>query len=133
MWALGGFGQLTPFIKKLGSPPFRRWVLDNLLPIAKIQRLKVLSDTIKARAKEVIAQKRLALQSGEEAVLQQIGEGKDVISILCTYPSNFLFVILLMTMIIVRANMKASESERLDEDELAAQTTFVIFIRDLAA
>ncbi|KAJ3480631.1 hypothetical protein NLI96_g8210 [Meripilus lineatus] len=109
MWALGGFGQLTPFIKKLGSPPFRRWVLDNLLPIAKIQRLKVLSDTIKARAKEVIAQKRLALQSGEEAVLQQIGEGKDVISIL------------------LRANMKASESERLDEDELAAQTTTLIF------
>ncbi|KAJ3480633.1 hypothetical protein NLI96_g8209 [Meripilus lineatus] len=109
VWALGGFGLLAPIATKLGPSSFRRWVLDNLLPAEKIQRLKILSDTIKAEARKVIAQKRRALQVDEGAMSQQVDEGKDIMSVL------------------LRANMKASESEKLDEDELAAQTTTLIF------
>ncbi|KAJ3480638.1 hypothetical protein NLI96_g8207 [Meripilus lineatus] len=98
-----------PLCPEIWVTSFRRWVLDNLVPIAKIQRLKNLSDTINAEAAQVVAQRRLAIQSGEGAILQEVGEGKDIMSVL------------------LRANMKAEESERLGEDELAAQTATFIF------
>ena len=127
IWALGGLGLLSPYVLKFGSPSFRRWVLDNLVPIAKIQRLKNLSDTINAEAAQVVAQRRLALEIGEGAILQEVGVGKDIMSVLCTVLS-LPFILHLTKLKPVRANMKAKESERLSEDELAAQTAFVILV-----
>ena len=34
---------------------------------------------------EVFEQKKKALQAGDEAVTKQVGEGKDIMSILCTF------------------------------------------------
>lgn len=117
-----------PLCPEIWVTSFRRWVLDNLVPIAKIQRLKNLSDTINAEAAQVVAQRRLAIQSGEGAILQEVGEGKDIMSVLCTVLSLPFILHLTKLKLAVRANMKAEESERLGEDELAAQTAFVILV-----
>ena len=84
-FSLGGLIFLVPYVANLGSPAFRRWVLDNLIPDPKIQRFKGIVDYMAGQAKILIAKKRLALVEGGDAVAQQVGDGKDIMSILCTY------------------------------------------------
>ncbi|KAJ3488875.1 hypothetical protein NLI96_g2508 [Meripilus lineatus] len=104
-----GFPQfLTPYLIKIGTPRFRRWVVDNLLLNSKIQHLKGIVDLTYNNAKDLLEKKRLALKEGDEAMMQQIGEGKDIMSIL------------------LRANMTASESEKLSEEELLGQMATLI-------
>ena len=43
------------------------------------------SDTLWRRSEEIYASKKQAFEQGDEAVAQQIGEGKDLMSILCTF------------------------------------------------
>ncbi|KAJ3489260.1 hypothetical protein NLI96_g2239 [Meripilus lineatus] len=109
MFALGGTQFLVPYLLKLGPPGFRRWVLDHLLPDRRVQHLKDIADYLDSQARSLISKKRLALKEGDEAVTQQVGEGKDIMSIL------------------MRANMAASESERLTEEELVGQMSILIF------
>ena len=47
--------------------------------------MKDLSDTVTRLAHEVLSVKKKALEEGEESVVKQIGEGKDIISLLRTY------------------------------------------------
>lgn len=84
MFSLGGLIFLTPYVAKLGPPAFRRWILDNCVPDPKVQYLKGLIDFMSVQAKDLIFQKRMALKEGDEAMMQQVGEGKDIMSILCT-------------------------------------------------
>ena len=83
IWALGGLAMVTPYAIKLGPAPLRRWLLDQL-PLPKVQHLKGLADVMDERSKDIITGKRVALQKGDEELLQQVGEGKDIMSILCT-------------------------------------------------
>lgn len=40
-------------------------------------------DTMENQASVVFSMKKEALKAGDEAVVQQVGEGKDIMSILC--------------------------------------------------
>ena len=71
---------LTPLIK-IGTPIFRRFILD-LIPWKNAHELRDISDVIHNTAVEIINSKKRALEDGDEAVARQIGEGKDIISIL---------------------------------------------------
>lgn len=62
--------------------------MDNLIPNPKIQYFKGLVDYMTKQAKDLIAMKRLAFEAGDEAVMQQVGEGKDIMSILSTPSSS---------------------------------------------
>ena len=46
-----------------------------------------ISDAIWNTAKEVLESKKAALAAGDEAVSAQVGEGKDIISVLCMFIS----------------------------------------------
>ena len=48
-----------------------------------------ISDAIWNTAKEVLESKKAALAAGDEAVSAQVGEGKDIISVLCTFISSY--------------------------------------------
>ena len=84
MFALASYLFMTPYIVKIGSASFRRWVLDNLVPSSKVQHLKNLIDVLDSESKDLLAKKRKALEDGDEAVKQQVGEGKDIMSVLRT-------------------------------------------------
>lgn len=120
MFALGGTQFLVPYLLKLGPPGFRRWVLDHLLPDRRVQHLKDIADYLDSQARSLISKKRLALKEGDEAVTQQVGEGKDIMSILSMCSPKPISCVETYRMI-VRANMAASESERLTEEELVGQ------------
>ena len=56
----------------------------RLIPLEGLRRLINISDTMARRSKEIIDEKKAALSKGDEAFAHQVGEGKDIMSILRT-------------------------------------------------
>ncbi|KAI0069487.1 cytochrome P450 [Panus rudis PR-1116 ss-1] len=108
IFALSFWRMLLPVLVKLGPAPFRRFIVD-ILPSKRAQRMKNVADTILVHTKEILRQKREALAAGDEAVVHQVGEGKDILSVL------------------LRANTEATETERLSEDELLGAMGILVF------
>ncbi|KAE9403504.1 cytochrome P450 [Gymnopus androsaceus JB14] len=94
--------NVLPFVSRIGSASFRRFMLD-LLPWKDAHHLRDMTDYIYNIAGEIFEAKKLALEKGDEVIAQQVGRGKDLISIL------------------MRENMKASGEDRLDDDEVLSQ------------
>ena len=76
---------LLPHVSKLGPAWIRRAIVD-LIPSSDLHNVRDKVDTIWATSQEIYAQKKAALSSGDEAVKQQIGLGKDILSLLSTQP-----------------------------------------------
>ncbi|CCM01001.1 uncharacterized protein FIBRA_03049 [Fibroporia radiculosa] len=99
---------MLPYLIKIGPAAFRRFIV-NLIPHQDVQRVKYIVDTMNSRSREIFAKKKAALLKGNEAILQQVGSGKDIMSIL------------------MRANTITSGDDRLPEDELVAQMSMLVF------
>ncbi|CCM01003.1 uncharacterized protein FIBRA_03051 [Fibroporia radiculosa] len=98
---------MVPYLMRVGPAAFRRFVL-NFVPDGDVQRFKSIVDTMESQSRAIFEKKKAALLQGEEAVLQQVGEGKDIISIL------------------MRANASSSEAEGLPEDQIIAQMSTLV-------
>ena len=83
MFSLSIFRMLSPYAKWMGPPALRRRILE-LTPHEGLQRIKKIVDTMTERSVKIFVQKKKALEAGDEAVLQQVGEGKDLMSLLST-------------------------------------------------
>lgn len=105
---LSMFRMFIPFFKSLGPPAFRRLLLE-LTPSSNLQRIKHTVDVMTETSESIYREKLQALRKGDEVVIKQLGEGKDVMSIL------------------LKANTSAAASERLPEDELIAQMSTFMF------
>ncbi|KAF8908659.1 cytochrome P450 [Gymnopilus junonius] len=99
---------LLPFLSKFGSPKFQRRMID-LLPWKELHDFRDIIDVLHNTAVEIIESKKKALAEGDDAVMRQVGQGKDIISIL------------------LRANMQASEADSLSEEELLGQVSTLTF------
>jgi cytochrome P450 len=93
---------------KIGSPRFQRWVI-GLLPWKTLHQLRDIVDILHNTSVEIFESKKRALAEGDEAVAAQIGQGKDILSIL------------------MKANMDASEGDSLSETELLGQMSTLTF------
>jgi tRNA A37 methylthiotransferase MiaB len=71
-----------PILVKLGTPRFRRFLM-GLVPHKAVRRTQEIVDVMDRTSIQIFEHKRLALQQGDEAVLKQVGRGKDIMSILC--------------------------------------------------
>ncbi|KIJ63847.1 hypothetical protein HYDPIDRAFT_29197 [Hydnomerulius pinastri MD-312] len=100
--------QFLPYLIKLGPASFRRFVVNNS-PWKDVQEISRIVDIMDKTSIEVFEAKKKALAEGDEAVMQQVGQGKDIMSIL------------------LRANMTASEEDRLPDSELLGQMTTLVF------
>ncbi|EIM86870.1 cytochrome P450 [Stereum hirsutum FP-91666 SS1] len=100
--------QLYPWVANLGTPALRRWVGQNL-PMPDLNRLVYLTDVIYETSKMIFNAKKAALEKGDDAVVLQIGEGRDIMSVL------------------MKANMEADEKDRLPEIELLGQMSTLTF------
>ncbi|KAI0671637.1 cytochrome P450 [Trametes maxima] len=99
---------LLAYAPYFGPAWFRRMILDRI-PHNAIQRLKDISDVLYSRSVEIYQDKKKAIEQGDGALTHRIGEGKDIMSIL------------------LRANMTASEEDKLPDEELIAQmSTFIL-------
>ncbi|KAH9930173.1 cytochrome P450 [Amylocystis lapponica] len=108
LFSLALYRTFIPYIGRLGSPAFRRWLVE-MIPHKQIQKMTAIVDVMADRASDILAEKKNALRAGDEAVMRQVGEGKDIMSIL------------------MKANMEASEDDRLPEPELLAQMATLLF------
>ncbi|KAL4246377.1 cytochrome P450 family protein [Abortiporus biennis] len=109
--SIGGtlmYSDLIPVAYKLGSPSFQRRVVD-MIPIKAVKEIVKNIDTMTNECQNIYNQKKAALLAGDDAMVHQVGEGKDIMSVL------------------LKANMNADEKDRLPEDELVAQMTTLVF------
>ncbi|KAL0060215.1 hypothetical protein AAF712_012970, partial [Marasmius tenuissimus] len=86
---------------------FPRWFLRFFarhLPMQDLQHFTKLADYMWELSTEIYQGKLRALEAGDEAVQEQISRGKDIMSVL------------------MNENMKASDEEKLDEEELIGQS-----------
>ena len=72
---------LLPTLGKIGPPRFRRLML-TLIPWKALQEVKEISDTMHKTSLEIFESKKRAFLEGDAAVVKQIGQGKDIMSIL---------------------------------------------------
>ena len=84
IFRLAALRRLTPFLVRLGPPGFRRFIM-KLVPNKTVRRTQDIVDIMDRTSVELFQRKKLALQQGDEAVLAQVGRGKDIMSILCMY------------------------------------------------
>ncbi|OCH86572.1 cytochrome P450 [Obba rivulosa] len=96
------YRRLLPYVADLGPPKFRRFVLD-MIPDPTLQKLKKISDTVAEQSKAIFYEKKAALERKDDIAMHQIGEGKDIMSVL------------------MRANMNVTSADKLPEQELIAQ------------
>ncbi|KAI0628830.1 cytochrome P450 [Trametes polyzona] len=97
----------APLVKLGGPASFRRKLVE-LTPYEPLQRMKHISDTIHESSVRIYNEKRRALERGDEAIKQQVGEGKDIISVL------------------LRENTAAAEQDRLPTEEVIAQVSTLV-------
>ena len=71
-----------PKLVRIGPAWFRRKVAE-MVPRPFAQRMLRISDVMHAQSVRIIKEKRAALERGDEALKQQVGEGKDLMSVLC--------------------------------------------------
>jgi hypothetical protein len=83
-WALTPFRMLSPKLKKLGTPAFQRWLAERW-PNPHVKKAIHVIDTLEKTSRQIFQQKKIALEDGDEAVMHQIGEGKDIMSRLCKF------------------------------------------------
>ncbi|KAJ3478352.1 hypothetical protein NLI96_g9812 [Meripilus lineatus] len=101
------FRTTLPYLTSIFSPNFRRRAVD-VLPFPSLKRLKTVVDILESQSKEILTAKRVALAHGEDAVVRQVGEGKDIMSIL------------------LRENLAARTEDQLPEEELLGQMRYVL-------
>ena len=126
------FRPLLPFVEKIGTPAFRSWIVDHF-PSERLRLIKNISDTIHSESIEILRDKRTAIQSGDQAMIDKVGEGKDIMSILCKLLQLHATRILTSQYFVVRENMKASEADRLPEAQVIGQMSYALQPRMIIA
>ncbi|KAL0570240.1 hypothetical protein V5O48_011725 [Marasmius crinis-equi] len=107
LWARAWF--ILPLVKVF--PPRLLRFLSLYTPIRNLQRGRALSDYMWSVSTEIYQSKLRALKAGDLAVLEQVGSGKDIISVL------------------INENMKASDEDKLDEAEIIGQASKLLSVR----
>ncbi|KAJ3743770.1 cytochrome P450 [Lentinula detonsa] len=105
--------NVLPRVVWIGSPGFRRLIV-NSLPWKDVHQIRDIVDYMWEVATEIYENKKRAFKMGDEAVAQQIGRGKDIISVL------------------MRANMKASNEEKIQDKDVISQTAMARVLNLLA-
>ncbi|KAK0448461.1 cytochrome P450 [Desarmillaria tabescens] len=102
IFSLSLIRQFAPFLSKLGSPSFRRRLVE-WTPNKAVQKVKSISDVMHNTAREILMVKR------EEIGQEGVKNNRDIISVL------------------LKANENATEDAKMNENELTGQMTVLIF------
>ncbi|KAK7696401.1 hypothetical protein QCA50_001055 [Cerrena zonata] len=100
--------RFIPFFSRIGSASFRKRVVESF-PNKRVRKLATISEALDTTAKEILHTKRAALAAGDQAVSEQIGQGKDIMSVL------------------LKAQMTASAEDKMPDNELLGHINTLIF------
>ena len=107
------------------GPRWLRGWLFKLIPSARTKRILHVVDTMDSESRKIYNAKKSALEAGDDTILHQVGEGKDIMSILRKVLQLYATRILTSRSFVVRENMKASEADRLPEAQVIGQMSYV--------
>ncbi|KAI0739059.1 cytochrome P450 [Daedaleopsis nitida] len=96
--------RTIPFLRKLGPPQFRRWLLDRI-PIPNVQRLKASIDTLYGRSSEIVAESKRTVEKARAG-----GHEDESTKILIS--------------VLLQANMDAAEEDRMPDNQVVGQMTW---------
>ncbi|KAI0717427.1 cytochrome P450 [Cerioporus squamosus] len=98
---------VLPFAAGLAPAALRRRIVE-MIPSKNVRRLRNISDIMHERSVLILNEKKAALEKGDDALKHQVGEGRDIMSIL------------------LRANLMAAEEDKLPDDELIGQVSTMV-------
>lgn len=75
--------SFLPMVGAVGPAWLRRKLVD-WAPSATVHRLRDISDVMQATSEGILEKKKVAMQEGEEALSNLFGNGKDIMTTLCT-------------------------------------------------
>ena len=108
--------RFIPFFSRVGTASFRKKVVENF-PNARVRKLAEISEALDTTAKDILRTKRAALTAGDQAVSEQIGQGKDIMSVLrMCFASSCAECLLSKT--VVKAQMTAAAEDKMPDNEL---------------
>ena len=73
-----------PYVDKIIHPKILKF-LGRALPWPKLNYFMDLTETLKSKSRGVHEMKKKLLELGDDATVMQIGDGKDIISLLSAY------------------------------------------------
>lgn len=116
--------QIAPFLVSLGPPWLRRKAVE-LIPHEAVQKLRGMSDVMHEKAREILDLKRQELVHNPDFGDETYQGGlKDIISALGKLHAPSLYPKLMV--LLVKANNATPEHEKLSENELTGQMTYVL-------
>jgi len=75
--------NLFPYVAKIFHPKVLKF-MGKAIPWRALNRLIYLTGAMHANARDIYETKKRLLESGDSATVKQIGDGKDIISLLST-------------------------------------------------
>ncbi|KAJ7155537.1 cytochrome P450 [Mycena crocata] len=100
--------QLLPLLLRTTPAILRRWLI-HFVPLPDLHIARDLVDVMDDTSKRILAKKREAIAKGDIAVMEQIGQGKDIMSLL------------------MRASDSVKQEDKLPEEEFLGQMNVIIF------
>ena len=89
------------------------------MPLPKAKALAAVADVLESGSETIVREKKDALEKGAESMQQLVGNGKDVMSVLCedaiSPPKQMLMLHA------VKANSEAEDSEKLSDAAVQSQ------------
>lgn len=73
--------QILPWATQVGPSWFRRW-LAKTLPWEDLNRMVDMVDFMHETSTKILEEKKTALEKGDDAVMHQVAEGRDIMSVL---------------------------------------------------
>lgn len=87
--------------------------------------MREIIDTLDDASRRIFEDRKHALEKDDEAMAQQIGEGRDIMSILRTFTNESNAGLRLKRPSTVKANLQTSGDDQLTEAELLGQMSYV--------
>jgi hypothetical protein len=73
--------EFLPWLIHMGPPGLRRFIV-NILPWKALKEINGIIDIMDKISTEVFEDKKRALSEGDEAIMRQVGQGRDIMSTL---------------------------------------------------
>ena len=115
---------LFPYVDKVVHPKVLKF-LGRALPWPRLNHFMDVAETLNSRSRGIYETKKRLLELGDDATVRQVGDGKDIISLLSAYNAPRFQIRNLKRSFVVRASVTGPEGDRLSEEELVAQMAYV--------
>ena len=75
--------NLFPYVSKIFNPKVLKY-MGKVIPWGALNRTIELTETMHANTRDIYETKKRLLESGDSGTVKQVGDGKDIISLLST-------------------------------------------------